>query len=202
MEPVENKDVYKVYDQIADWFAANRPNKLVERTYLDVMLSQLPIDASILDLGCGTGMPILNYLLSKKVSVIALDASKAMLEIAKANFQHQEFVLQDMRQLKLNKSFDGIVAWHSFFHLPIADQPAMFKLFAAHLKPNGILLFTSGTSIGEAWGINGGKNLFHASLDTSTYERLLKENGFEVVSHTADDINCGGATVWMAKFMC
>jgi len=201
MESGESKNVYKVYDQIADWFAANRPNGLMEQTYLDLMLSHLSIEASILDLGCGTGMPILNYLLSKKVNVTGVDASKAMLDIAKVNFPDQEFILQDMRQLKLDKKFDGIIAWHSFFHLSAADQPAMFRLFAANLKPNGILLFTSGTKFGESWGMNGGENLFHASLDTSTYKQLLEENGFEVMSHTVDDVNCGGATVWMAKLV-
>jgi ubiquinone/menaquinone biosynthesis C-methylase UbiE len=199
MRSGESKNVYKEYDQIADWFAANRSKKLIEQIYLDAMLSHLPKEASILDLGCGTGMPILNYLLSKKMFVTGVDASKAMLDIAKVNFPNQEFILQDMRNLKLDKRFDGIIAWHSFFHLPVADQPEMFRLFAKHLKPNGIILFTSGTELSETWGMNGGKNLFHASLETSTYNQLLKKNDFEVISHTVDDEDCGGATVWMAR---
>lgn len=199
MEAGESINVYKVYDQIAHWFAANRPTNLMEQNYLDTMLNQLPTNPKILDLGCGTGMPILNYLTHKNCSVTAIDASEAILEIARRNFPEQEFILQDMRKLQLNGKFDGIIAWHSFFHLPLVDQSLMFKNFATHLNPNGILLFTSGSEFSETWGINGGKNLFHASLATETYRELLTQNGFEIISHTIDDPNCGGATVWMAR---
>jgi hypothetical protein len=75
----------------------------------------------------------------------------------------------------------------------------MFQRFEEHLNPNGILLFTSGTEHGESWAENGGENLFHASLDTSEYERLLQKHHFQVLEHTMNDPDCGGATVWMAE---
>lgn len=196
----EKQNVYKTYDKIADWFAANRPDGLMERKYLDDMLSHLPVNESVLDLGCGTGVPVLKYLISKNIRVTGVDASYKILEIAKTNFPDVPFVLLDMRLLDLNQKFDAIIAWHSFFHLPAADQPVMFKRFAHHLNKNGILLFTSGTENGEAWGNNGGEELFHASLDTAEYNKLLINNGFEVLRHVVNDAECGGATVWMARY--
>ncbi|MCC8423942.1 hypothetical protein [Mucilaginibacter sp. UR6-11] len=62
----ERQNVYKVYDKIAAWFAANRYTRLTEKKYLDELISRLPADGTILDLGCGTGKPILKYLLDKK----------------------------------------------------------------------------------------------------------------------------------------
>ena len=200
MEKGERENVYKVYDKIAAWFSQNRNKVLLEKNCLDELLSRLPAKATILDLGCGTGDPILKYIVGKKLHVTGVDASSQILAIAKANFPLTEFILQDMRLLDLNKKFDAIIAWNSLFHLPVSDQPGMFQRFAQHLNPDGILLFTSGTQHGEVWGMNGGENLFHASLDPVEYEDLLKKHNFQVLKHKIDDPSCGGVTVWMAKY--
>lgn len=200
MEKNESKNVFKVYNKIANWFAENRCVGLIEQNYLEALISEIKSNADVLDIGCGTGKPILEYLLNKNLNIIGVDASKEMLTIARNNFPTTEFVLEDMRKLALNKKFDAIIAWHSFFHLPAADQPKMFEIFESHINPKGILLFTSGSERGEAWGINGGENLFHASLNTDEYQQLLKKHNFEVLNHIVNDENCGGATVWMAKY--
>jgi len=200
MEKCERKDVYKVYDKIADWFFENRYTGLLEKKYLDKLLSSVPANATILDLGCGTGKPIMEYLLEKNLKVTGIDASSKMLEIARRNFPQETFIEQDMRLLDLNKKFDAIIAWDSFFHLPPADQPQMFARFKKYLNLGGILIFTSGTQHGEAWGLNGGENLFHGSLDTTEYQLLLNKHNFKTISHTVEDPECCGATVWVAKY--
>jgi len=200
MEKGERKNVYKVYNKIGKWFAENRYADSVEKVYLDKMLQSLPSNAKVLDLGCGDGKPILEYFITHKVNVLGIDASEQMLELAKNNFPTTKFILQDMRELQLDEKFDAVIAWHSFFHLPAADQPDMFYIFSQHLNANGILLFTSGTERGEAWGMNGGENLFHASLDTAEYLELLQANQFEVLKHKINDPECGGANVWMAQY--
>jgi cyclopropane fatty-acyl-phospholipid synthase-like methyltransferase len=195
----ERENVYKVYDKIAGWYSNNRHTELIEKEYLDALIEHLPPEGSVLDLGCGIGKPILRYLKSKNLNVTGLDASKEMLCIAAKNFPEIEFLWQDMRLLNLNRKFDAIIAWNSFFHLPIEDQRSMFKVFENHLNPNGILLFTSGLELGEAWGINGGENLFHASLNTDEYSRLLIKHNFKVLRHVVNDANCGNANIWMAE---
>ena len=79
MEKGERKNVYKVYDKMGQWFAKNRYAVLEEKGYLDNMLEKLPPNASVLDLGCGSGKPILEYLISQKVKVLGVDASEQML---------------------------------------------------------------------------------------------------------------------------
>ncbi len=200
MQTGEKQNVYKVYDKIATWFAQNRYTGLLEKKHLDDLISRIPANGTVLDLGCGTGKPILEYLLSKNLSVTGVDASAPMLEIAKANFPATEFILQDMRELNLSKRFDAIIAWHSFFHLPASDQPNMFALFEKHLNPGGILLFTSGPAHGEAWGMNGGENLFHASLSPLEYEELLHQHNFKVIKFVVEDPDCFNDTLWMAQY--
>lgn len=200
MENGEKENVYKVYDKIAVWFSENRSILSDEKSYLDDVISFLPANASILDLGCGSGKPILQYLLEQNCHVTGVDASVKMLEIARANFPSVEFILMDMRRLHINRKFDAIIAWHSFFHLPGSDQSLMFQRFEDHLNPNGMLLFTSGPAHGEVWGMNGGENLFHASLDRTEYERLLQFHHFRVLKNIINDPLSGLTTVWLAQY--
>ncbi|MGO4878846.1 methyltransferase domain-containing protein [Pedobacter psychrotolerans] len=196
----ERKNVYKVYDKIADWYSKNRSPSIGEKNYLDELIQFLPPEAEVLDLGCGNGKPIMEYLLQSGLKVTGVDASDKMLELARASFPAENFILEDMRKLQLGRKFSAIIAWHSFFHLPAADQPDMFRVFAEHLHDKGILLFTSGTENGEAWGFIGGEDLFHASLDTSRYESILLKNHFKVLKYQVNDQSCGGANVWMAQY--
>lgn len=193
------RDVFKNYDIIAEWFSKNRSKDLMEKPYLDRLIEHIPADSRILDLGCGTGEPIYSYLKSLGISVSGVDASHAMLEIARSNFPEGEFLLQDMRELNLDEKFDAIIAWHSFFHLSPQEQRDMFPLFKKHLNASGILLFTSGPEEGEAWGMNNGQNLYHSSLSKEEYSSLLQQQGFIVIQHVVEDPNCGGATVWLCQ---
>ncbi len=192
-------NAFETYNIIASWFSENRYQGLMEKAYLDKLIGITGKGASVLDLGCGTGMPVMGYLLGEGMHVTGVDASYRMLEIAKANLPTSEFIEADMRTLCLNRKFDAIIAWHSFFHLPSEDQPFMFHTFKKHLNNNGVLLFTSGNEQGEVWGENGGENLFHASLDKDHYQSLLEAHHFRVLEYKEDDPECGNATVWMAQ---
>lgn len=149
-------NVSETYNRIADWFAANRDRGLPERKYLDNLIDFAGRNADVLDLGCGTGLPIMDYLLQQGMNVTGVDFSRRMLDIARKNLPEALFLYADMRELALDRKFNVIIAWHSFFHLPSTDQPAMFEIFERHLHPGGFLLFTSGKEEGEAWAMNGG----------------------------------------------
>jgi len=60
-------------------------------------------------------------------------------------------------------------------------------------------MFTSGTSYGEAIGSYLGDPLYHASLAPQEYRALLESADFSVLAHVAEDPNCGGHTIWLAR---
>jgi len=195
------ENVYKAYEKIASWMDEHRNRTLFEKPYLDHVISYLQPGGTVLDLGCGTGEPLGQYFIDAGFQVTGVDGSKKMLEIAKERCPTIKFILSDMRVLDLKERFDGIVAWHSFFHLPPDNQKAMFHIFVSHLKPGGVLLFTSGPEEGEVWSDNGGENLYHASLSPEQYKNLLTQHGFKLIDHKACDPECQGATVWLAKLV-
>lgn len=192
-------EVWHLYERYAREFDRDRGRALVERSYLDEMLEHLGDRPRILDLGCGSGEPIARYFVEKECELTGVDAAPAMIGLCRQRFPDAHWLVADMRSLDLERRFDAIVAWDSFFHLRPDDQRRMFEIFEAHIAPRGLLLFTSGPRAGEATGDFYGNRLFHASLDLQEYESLLQDAGFEVLHHRAEDPDCGGHTVWLAQ---
>lgn len=171
----------------------------MEIDYLNVILKNIPKNASILDLGCGTGEPIAQFFIEKGHNVTGVDAAKAMLNLCKERFPQATWVLEDIRTIDLKTEFDVVIAWDSFFHLNHDDQRKMFKIFQTHIKRLGILVFTSGPSHNEVYSNMSGYEFYHASLDTEEYQHLLKQYDFRVIVHKIEDPNCGDHTVWVAQ---
>ncbi len=191
--------IYQKYGR--DWTEL-RGDYLYEKAWLDRFLALLPsADANVLDLGCGSGQPIAAYLIENGCQVTGGDRSEVMLEMARESFPEQTWINADMRHFRFDQQFDGILAWDSFFHLTPDDQREMFAQFSAHAKHGAALMFTSGPSHGEAIGEMFGEPLYHASLDAEEYRALLAQYGFDVVKMVAEDAECTGHTVWLAKKM-
>lgn len=188
-----------LYEENAAAWDAQRGRDLFERPWLDRFCALLPAGGEVLDLGCGMGEPIAAHLVSQGFDVTGVDSSSSLIGLARLRYPTQRWMVCDMRALELGRGFDGLLAWHSFFHLSPADQRPMFQRFAAHLSPGGVLMFTSGTSEGAAIGEWQGEPLYHGSLDTSEYRARLEANGFEVLDHVVSDPGCGYATIWLAR---
>ncbi len=185
-------------DNAAEW-DRDRGSQLIEGAWLDRFAALLRPGARLLDLGCGSGWPIAAYLIDLGLDVTGIDSSPSLIALARERFPGQQWLVGDIRHLSLGRTFDGLLAWHSSFHLTQGDQRALFPRLAAHAEPGAPLMFTSGPKAGVSMGEWQGEPLYHASLDPDEYERLLDENGFVVVERVFDDPECGGASVWLAQ---
>jgi SAM-dependent methyltransferase len=194
-------------DGIIDLYERNAHNYVADRRgvawdespWLDRFIGLLPKDATILDIGCGCGEPIAQYFIDRNFAVDGVDASPTLISVCRARFPKQRWHVADMRNLALGRTFQGLLAWDSFFHLSHDDQRRMFPIFKLHAASNAALMFTSGTSHGVAMGSYRGEPLYHASLAREEYRTLLEANGFRVEAHVVEDPNCGRHTVWLAQ---
>lgn len=188
-----------LYRRHAAAFDRDRNRSLFERPWLDLFLETMPDRRHVLDLGCGMGEPVAAYLIRMGCQVTGVDTSPELLERARARFPGQDWIEADMRGLDLKRRFDGVLAFDSFFHLDAEDQTAMFPVFARHAAPGAALLFTSGPDAGKAMGEFESEPLHHASMSPAAYAKHLEENGFLVRRFVADDPDCQGHSLWLAK---
>jgi SAM-dependent methyltransferase len=191
--------VVELYRRHAGAWAAARGAELTERPWIDRFAALLGPGATVLDIGCGSGQPIAACLAGRGHRVTGVDSSPAMIALFRASLPGERAEVADMRALGLDGRFGGLIAWDSLFHLPPAGQRLMFPVFRDHAQPAAPLLFTSGPEAGEAIGTLEGEPLYHASLGPEEYRLLLTQNGFDVVAHMAEDPDCGGHTVWLAR---
>lgn len=192
-------DLY--HNHAASWVRL-RGSNLIERSWLDRFLASMPEGGrEVLDLGCGSGRPIAEYLIENTCQITGVDGAGALIDIARTNFPEQTWIVADMRNLPSLGQFHGLLAWHSLFHLRPEEQRPMFVTFGRLCCPGTPLMFTSGTELGEAIGIFEGQPLYHGSLDSDEYRALLQSNGFDLIQHVENDPTCGGANVWLARKM-
>jgi SAM-dependent methyltransferase len=196
----DSERIIGLYERHAHTYARDRGTRLLdEKDWLDRFLALLPPQASILDVGCGTADPMDRYFIENGNNVTGIDSSPSLIQMCSGEFPKQNWTVADMRSLSLDRCFNGILALDSLFHLSPNDQRRMFPILKKHAAPSAALMFTSGPSYGEAIGSYCGEPLYHASLDPEEYRSLLKENGFDVISHVVEAPACYGHTIWLAQ---
>lgn len=191
------RDPVEFYREHGLTFDRYRVDYFAERPWLAAFLALLPAGSHILDAGCGAGVPIARHIAGIGHRLVGIDTSPPMLALAQERIPTAEFVEADMRDFELDRQFDGIIAWDSFFHLSVQAQRDTLERFARHLRPRGVLMFTSGTEHGEAINPLYGENLYHASLDAEEYRSRLEALGFSVLRYAEHDIECGDRTIWL-----
>lgn len=170
-----------------------------EHAWIERFFDMLQRETPVLDIGCGAGNQIARYLAGRGHPVTGVDGSPEMTALFRTNLPNETAEVADMRSLKLDRRYGGLIAWDSFFYLTTPDQRMVFSIFCDQAETDASLLFTSGPAFGEAIGALEGEPLYHTSLDPEEFHQLLDRNGFDVVLHVAQDPSCGGRTIWLAR---
>jgi len=186
------------YDLIADWYTTDRSRTFGVSEALAVAAT-LPAQSHILDVGCGNGVPITEALVNAGHCVVGLDSSAGMLAWFRVNLPGTPIVRGDARRCQFaDGSFDAAISWGMVFHLPPADQAAVFASVSRALKPNAPFLFT-GTEIAgvDSTGITGTMNgvTFHYYA-VPDYQDLIAEHGL-VLENIHDDL--GVSTYYLTR---
>jgi len=136
-----------------------------------------------LDAGCAAGRDS-RYFDSKGYTVVGVDLSNKLLEIAKKQSPHIEFHIQDIRSLQFFKeTFHGIYATAILLHLNRDEVLPVLRQFYTLLKPRGIVCIQVKEGAGEA---DVQEKLSEAKSRHFTYfrkreiEDLLKQAGFTI----------------------
>jgi SAM-dependent methyltransferase len=182
-----------------EWESDRRNSTWSDKPWHDRFVSTLATGAEVLDLGCGAGDPVASNMTCRGLRITGVDTAPTLISLCRERMPDQNWIVGDMRSISLGRTFDGILAWDSLFHLNPDDQRRMFDVFAQHSADSAILMFNAGPAYGEAVGSYRGDPLYHASLDPTEYQAQLDRIGFEIIAHTVMDRSAGGRTAWLAR---
>ncbi|HEU4586189.1 MAG TPA: class I SAM-dependent methyltransferase [Gemmatimonadaceae bacterium] len=175
------------YDAIArQWDAARTSFHGSERRYLDALLEGLTAPAHILDLGCGTGRPMAEYVLARGHQVTGVDQSEELLTLARTRFPEGEWIRSRVEDflgaVDGTGIYDGAITWDSLFHIERDRHEGILSDVHRALVPGGRLMLTAGGSAHPAFtDTMFDREFFYDSHPPERLVGLLRELGFEIV---------------------
>jgi 2-polyprenyl-3-methyl-5-hydroxy-6-metoxy-1,4-benzoquinol methylase len=146
----------------------------------------LPLNATVLDIGCGVGLPISKALVDEGLTVYGIDASPSMVQIFKQNFPNIPVACEAVEDSSFfNRLFDAIIAWGLVFLLPVEIQEVAIQKMANALHAGGKLLFTA-PSQKLKWE-DAITEIESISLGAERYKELLSASGLSLIEEFEDE---------------
>ena len=185
MSEAHRRTVEAGYDLMAKQYLATKdPEDPLALAALEDLASLLPPGATVVDLGCGAGVPVTRWLADRSFVVTGVDVSARQLELARKNVPAGTFLKADMTELAfVTESFDAVIAFHSLIHVPRAEHPALLENIHRWLKPGGAFLATMTVSEyegreedWEGWGAP----MVWSHYDGEANVAMLREAGFGI----------------------
>lgn len=172
------------YDAMADryrtWSA--RIDDHARTTLLADFSERLAAGLTVLDLGCGAGIPSTRAL-AARFNVTGVDISVRQLEAARRNVPAATFIQGDLATIDFpDASFDGVTAFCAISHVPRDEHEAVFRRVVRWLRPGGLFLATLGAEDSPDWrGEWLGVPMFFSSFDATANRALIVAAGFELL---------------------
>lgn len=176
---MQKKDVIEFFDCCASKWDEEmiRDDRIINRILDNAGVCE---GKEILDVACGTGVLIPDYLARNVKSITAIDISPEMVRIAKEKFkqEHIEIICADIEKIEMEHKFDNIVVYNAFPHF--SDSQKLIEILARYLKPAGTLTIAHGMSKKQIDNLHRGKarkvsnELMGATELASIFEEFLE----------------------------
>lgn len=183
--------------EIAAYFDRAAPTWDAEMIRSDAVIAEILDDArvyagqDVLDVACGTGVLIPDYLARGVRSVTAIDLSEQMARIAREKFADDarvRILCGDAETLDGPPRFDCILIYNAFPHFP--DPQRLLRRLIALLRPQGTLTVAHGMSreqIDGHHGESGAGSVSRGLLSEKVLAALFELHGLEVAVRVSDE---------------
>lgn len=187
------------YNQIAEIYHQNR-EEIDHIKYLTEFTKFIMPGSTILDLGCGSGKPIDRFLADKGYSIIGVDISERLIQLAQSFVPSGRYHVADMMDLQPGAfSVEGVISYHSIFHLPRAHHAEMINKIFSFLKPGGYMLITMGAVAYEGSRKYHGADMYWSQHGSEENTKIVKSAGFEIIKDEIETSSGQSFQVIIAK---
>lgn len=184
--PEDSHDASNGWDAVADKFIAAREQSRIGVTVVREWARHLPRGAPILDLGCGSGIPVSEALIDAGFVVYGVDASPTLAAMFHRRFPQARVACEPAEGSRFfDTTFDGVVAIGLMFLLPADAQRALLLRIGTALKRGGRLLFSSPRQICTWSDLTTGRE--SRSLGADAYTGILSEGGLTLIGNYTDE---------------
>jgi SAM-dependent methyltransferase len=169
---------HRMYDDLVwTWPLISDPSLAVEEVKLFSKLvkerAERPIK-TLLHMGCGGGH--MDFTFKEEFQLTGLDLSEGMLDHARALNPEVEYLIGDMRDARLGRTFDAVVVLDSISYMVSQKElNAAFRTAWEHLEPGGVFL-TYAEQVKETFEQN--KTIARTGVDGETSLTLI-ENDYD-----------------------
>jgi SAM-dependent methyltransferase len=141
--------------------------------------------SNVIDYGCGTGLaiPFLFDVLDAK-SVVAIDPSPRIREIAQQTHGHRNVIFCSPQEYQPHADIDLVFSNGTFHHIQPPARPATIDYISRLLRPGGLFVLSENNSWNPGTLYVMKRCAFDKDaipLSVTESQRLVKENGFEIV---------------------
>ncbi len=183
--PAFNVDLSNGWESIADSFIEKR-NPGIGVTIVKAWAESLEPGASILDVGCGFGVPYTQLLINAGFKVYGIDASPTLTREFQRRFPQAQAACESAEASSyFGRKFDGVIAMGLMFLLPAEAQLNVLQKVASSLNASGKFLFTSPHQICTWQDILTGRQ--SKSLGKEAYVREMLKQGLSLAGEYHDE---------------
>ncbi len=180
------RDPSNGYEAVASEFIRLRERAGVGTEVVRKWARSLRRGGTILDLGCGTGVPVSQVLISEGFAVYGIDASPTLAAEFHRRFPDAPLACEPVECSRFfERKFDGVVAIGLLFLLPATTQRATIHKVGRALTSGGRFLFTCPTRRCTWTDSLTGRPSF--SLGADEYKAVLSDAGFTLIGEYEDE---------------
>lgn len=156
--------------------------------WLQKLLARLPDESSVLDIGCGSGLPA-DSLIAAKHTITGVDVSATQVALARSNVPTGRFVHGDVRDLHFNENqFDAVVSFYTFDHIPRSQHASVLSRIHSWLRPGGFLLLSiEAADIDDVTDEWLGQPMFFSIYPPDVTCSIVTTEGFSIIESDVQD---------------
>ncbi|MFH2019233.1 MAG: class I SAM-dependent methyltransferase [bacterium] len=174
------------YNLIGDAYAQDRATFGSEK-YLRQLMKLIRPGGTILDLGCGDGVPVDRILLKNGYQVVGVDLAEKQIERAKRNCPEAEYKVGDLGELKEDEyQVEAIVCLYTMFHIPRSSHGERLKVMNSYLPKGGVMLVSMGDKEFEGMTKFHGQPMWWSQWGLKKNRELVEKAGLEVLIDEVD----------------